>query len=920
MATITMTTAKTSVKIVLKGSDRVKINWGDSKNEEYTISTGANTTCTHTYTSTAIRTITISYNLLTHLDCAANDLTALDLSNNMTLEHLWCQMNKLTFLNLIGCRKLLNLYCHTNSLASLDLAGMANLINLEAQNNKLTSLTNLNTCPKLETIWVHTNNLTALNLAGLVNLTYLDCYKNKIKTISNLSVCSKLGVLWCNANELSSLDIGALANLTNLRCSENPLTSLANASACAKLDTIWCYNNKLTSLTVNSTGKLIYLDCKNNVLNATALNNLFASLPTVASGAGAKLFIAGNAGASSTGGCNTATATGKRWALDYTTPAAPPFIAVTNITAVPTSATVGTPLALHGAITPATATNKTITWSVVSAGTTGATISGNSLSARTGGTVTVRATVVKGASATANYTKDFSITVTASINTELAKIAYNENNLYNMDSFCDNSPPKYVRAPDDEGILRWGLQEKPIETRNRNACVHKDFVSRIYPGALLKIDYNLTTGRPNIVTLPSPVKRGPIRIYCNAISNTATLIPEASAAKVSEAVGNIKRTLISKGHRSESAVTDANTYTSSKELGWSVGLDTGFLGFNTSTSCDINQKENSFYVAVTDIERYFTVHVAQDEWAGDPSVLFGAGATWGSISNAIGANSIAMVTSVTYGRTCSFIRKYKSRDYTFNAKTKIDGSKFELNVSRSLSENESHEETVLYDTGGSEVRSAILASDQTQGGILRAISSHTNTFRVESQGQPIEFTIALITGPAPGRIIQPKYNLRYYANGYKYHPNRLILDAKKISAYNNLTGAAIRPICDCSFFKVNLAAQTETIVRASSKATIVNQNEAAEGLEADFMNHSITGYDTSIYKIKDAPANAYFKNIKFRLRYKSHLTGSYSTAFTGYIDDKSFQDGKVHIRVGGSYTGPKHNSASETKLDGRVNR
>jgi Synergist-CTERM protein sorting domain-containing protein len=88
------------------------------------------------------------------------------------------------------------------------------------------------------------------------------------------------------------------------------------------------------------------------------------------------------------------------------------FVAVTSITDVPTSATVGTPLTLTGTVNPSNATNRTITWSVQNAGTTGATISGNTLNTTSTGIVTVVATIVNG-TASGNYTQDFTITVNA---------------------------------------------------------------------------------------------------------------------------------------------------------------------------------------------------------------------------------------------------------------------------------------------------------------------------------------------------------------------------------------------------------------------------------------------------------------------------------------------------------------------------
>ena len=86
------------------------------------------------------------------------------------------------------------------------------------------------------------------------------------------------------------------------------------------------------------------------------------------------------------------------------------FVAVTNITGVPATATAGTALTLTGTVEPSTATNKTIAWSVVSGS---ATISGNTLNAAAAGTVIVKATIANGTAQGTNYTKDFTITVSA---------------------------------------------------------------------------------------------------------------------------------------------------------------------------------------------------------------------------------------------------------------------------------------------------------------------------------------------------------------------------------------------------------------------------------------------------------------------------------------------------------------------------
>ena len=99
---------------------------------------------------------------------------------------------------------------------------------------------------------------------------------------------------------------------------------------------------------------------------------------------------------------------------DTEDPLPPSYVPVTDITGVPASAAARTPLSLaSAAVFPANATNKAITWRVSSAGTTGATISGNTFNATAAGTAIITATVVNGATSTTNFTKTFTIMVDA---------------------------------------------------------------------------------------------------------------------------------------------------------------------------------------------------------------------------------------------------------------------------------------------------------------------------------------------------------------------------------------------------------------------------------------------------------------------------------------------------------------------------
>ena len=87
------------------------------------------------------------------------------------------------------------------------------------------------------------------------------------------------------------------------------------------------------------------------------------------------------------------------------------FVPVTNIKDVSTATTVAIPLTLTGTVVPSNATNKIIVWSIIDAGETGATLSGNVLNTTAIGTVIVKATINNGTGIGVNFTKEFIIAV-----------------------------------------------------------------------------------------------------------------------------------------------------------------------------------------------------------------------------------------------------------------------------------------------------------------------------------------------------------------------------------------------------------------------------------------------------------------------------------------------------------------------------
>jgi len=87
------------------------------------------------------------------------------------------------------------------------------------------------------------------------------------------------------------------------------------------------------------------------------------------------------------------------------------FVPVDAITGLPTTAMINTMLTLSGTVEPSNATNKTIVWSLLSAGTTNAVLSGNTFFASAAGVAFLSAKIINGAAIGTDYIQNFIITV-----------------------------------------------------------------------------------------------------------------------------------------------------------------------------------------------------------------------------------------------------------------------------------------------------------------------------------------------------------------------------------------------------------------------------------------------------------------------------------------------------------------------------
>lgn len=176
------------------------------------------------------------------LICNDNQLSNLDVSQNLNLERLSCQKNQLTELELVQNHNLTHLDCSQNTLTTLNLISQQNLEILNCRNNELTQL-DASQKSNLRELYCHNNQITTLNISGNINQLWLHCYNNQITTL-NLSQTTSLEWLFCFNNQLENLDVSESTNLLILDCFNNELTNLniKNGNN-IDLDRMFAYNN-----------------------------------------------------------------------------------------------------------------------------------------------------------------------------------------------------------------------------------------------------------------------------------------------------------------------------------------------------------------------------------------------------------------------------------------------------------------------------------------------------------------------------------------------------------------------------------------------------------------------------------------------------------------------------------------------------
>jgi Leucine-rich repeat (LRR) protein len=200
------------------------------------------------------------------LKCSNNQLTSLDLSQNIALTFLECDENQLTTLDLTQNSALVHLSCNDNLLTDLDLTQNSSLVNLHCNFNELTDL-DLTQNSALVNLYCNFNQLTSLDVSHINPLKWLQVAGNQI-TALDVSFNYSLIWLYCYANQLECLKLRN-GQLQTFITQGNP-----NLTCIEVTDSVWSEAN-WTAASFNIDASMFFsLECNNTCYSTLNLNEL----------------------------------------------------------------------------------------------------------------------------------------------------------------------------------------------------------------------------------------------------------------------------------------------------------------------------------------------------------------------------------------------------------------------------------------------------------------------------------------------------------------------------------------------------------------------------------------------------------------------------------------------------------------------
>lgn len=196
-----------------------------------------------------------------YLNMANQNLTEIDLSQNLLLEEFDLSTNFLTTLNLTTNSALRVFRCEFNELSTITLGSKPELLDVFLSFNQLTTI-EIGDCPSLERLYISFNTLSQINVQSNDNLVYLNLAGNEL---SEIDVINNLALVTLDVsyNPMATLDVSNNLNLFGLTFAYTPISTM-DVSNNESLGAIYFEGTQMTSMDLSNNPNLTNIYCENS--------------------------------------------------------------------------------------------------------------------------------------------------------------------------------------------------------------------------------------------------------------------------------------------------------------------------------------------------------------------------------------------------------------------------------------------------------------------------------------------------------------------------------------------------------------------------------------------------------------------------------------------------------------------------------
>lgn len=202
-----------------------------------------------------------------YFDWGRYKLTTLDgIEHFKNLNYLYCNGSKLQEADLSQNTALETLYVGYNNLTALDLTNNVNLKRLQFSGNSELATAKIEQCVNLESLYFEDVPLKSLQISSSAKSKIYELAYSYTEIPVDLNEYPKLTLIYSNGLGLKNLNHIPSAikkQLVNISVDDNALESL-DMSEFPNLGTLRCNNNKLTSLDLTPVPSLKFLECTGN--------------------------------------------------------------------------------------------------------------------------------------------------------------------------------------------------------------------------------------------------------------------------------------------------------------------------------------------------------------------------------------------------------------------------------------------------------------------------------------------------------------------------------------------------------------------------------------------------------------------------------------------------------------------------------